>query len=127
MRLLILLALFSFGCENNLGKKESCSIQGFSRLKSKNISCSEPLILRDVEFSNGSTYKLIQGTISLNKQKYIFSILSDATEVIKHNFPLTGIDSSAYLCSLKFLQSKRIEIEWRNGVKRLYLKKSLPK
>lgn len=127
MRLVLLLVLFSFGCEQKVNRNELISIQGFTCLKTKGISCQKPLVISTVEFSNGLSYKLIQGSIRLNKKTHSFTILADSTQVIEQKFPLAHIDSADYTCTLKYPNKNSIEIEWTKGGRRLFLKKKLSK
>lgn len=126
MRLALLLILFSFGCEQKVNRKEMISIQGFSRLKSKELSCKKPLVISAVEFSNGFSYKLIQGSIKLNKQVHNFTILTDSTMVVEHRFPIIHLDSTEYSCSINYPSKSCIEIEWTKQGRRLFLRKNLP-
>ena len=127
MRFALLLVLISFCCEQSVNRKEIISIQGFNRLISKEISCKKRLVMSTVEFSNGSSYKLIQGSIRLNKKTYPFTILADSTKVIEQKFPLVDIDSTDYSCTLKYPNKNCIEIEWIQEGRRLFLKKKLSK
>lgn len=127
MRLVLLLVLFSFGCEHKVNQKEIISIQGFNRLKSKEISCKKPLTISAVEFSNGFSYKLVQGSIKLNKKIYPFTILVDSIKVIQQKFPLDELDSTDYGCTIKYPSKNAIEIEWTKEERRLFLRKKLSK
>jgi len=127
MRLVLLLVLFSFGCEQKVNRTELISIQGFNRLTSREISCKKPLVISAVEFSNGLSYKLIQGTIRLNKKVHPFTILVDSTKVIEQKFPITEIDSTNYSCKIKYPSKNSIEIEWTKKGRRLFLRKKLSK
>lgn len=127
MRLVLLLLFFSFGCEQKGNRTELISIQGFNRLKLKEISCKKPLVISKVEFSNGFSYNLIQGSIKLNKKIYPFTILADSTKVIEQKFPLVDIDSTDYSCTITYPSKNCIEIEWIKKGRRLFIKKKLSK
>ncbi len=126
MRLVLFLALISFACEQKSTSFETCSLQGVNHLKSNRISCIDPLLISQVEFSNGCSYKLIQGKIRLNNEKHSFTILTDSTKVVEHKFPLVDLDSSQYRCKINYTNSKIIEIEWFKKDRRLFLRKKLP-
>ena len=79
-----------------------------------------------VEFSNGNSYKLIQGAIKLNKKNYPFTILADSITVMENTFPLVDLDSCKYNCTLRYSATKFIEIEWTRKGNRLFLRKRLP-
>ena len=123
MRLLLFLLAFTFGCEQNLRRDDSCSLQGFNHLSSKRISCKNDLVISTVEFSNGISRKLIQGSIKLKNQKYPFTIVVDSTTVVQHVFPLKEMDTSNYDCTIKYVSSNKIEIQWKKENNRLFLRK----
>lgn len=123
MRALLFLIAFTFGCEQNIAKKETCSLQGFHDLKSKRISCEDNLVVSTVEFSNGISRKLVQGTVKLNSKKYPFTLVLYSTEVVQHTFPFVELDSAKYKCTIQYISSKMIEIEWKTQENRLFLRK----
>ena len=126
MKFIFILAFIVLSCEQTIHKDEMCSIQGFTDLQLKRITCDAPLSLSEVEFSNGSAYTMIQGIVNLNTKNYSFTILSNSTEVVEHKFPLADIDSLQYKCTISYPTNKSIEIVWKREGKRLFLKKRLP-
>ncbi len=125
MRIFLFLGLFTFGCEQNGIRKDSCSIQGFNQLNNKNITCQDALVISTADFSNGISYQFIQGKIKLKKKKYPFTVVVDSLQVVQYTFPLIEFDSSDYTCNIKYTSNKMIEIQWVNGKNRLFLRKEI--
>ena len=119
------MGLFLFGCEQNSVRKDTCTIQGFNQLSTKNIVCKDALVISTADFSNGISCQFIQGKIKLKNKKYPFTVVIDSLQVVRHTFPLKEFDSSDYTCSIKYTSSKMIEIQWISGENRLFLRKGI--
>ena len=121
--LVCLVVLFS--CERSNNNQEECSIQGFNELKRIKLSCKQKLVIHSVDFANGVTRNLIEGSIQLNKVDYPFSIMMDSLEVIKFNAPEFNESMSNYNCNIKKVGKSLFEIEWKKGVNRIFLRKKI--
>lgn len=119
------MGLFTFGCEQNGIRKDSCSIQGFNQLNNKNITCQDALVISTADFSNGISCQFIQGKIKLKNKKYPFTVVVDSMHAVRHTFPLKEFDSLDYTCIIKYTSSKMIEIQWVSGKNRLFLRKEI--
>ena len=69
MRIFLFLLVFTLGCEQNINSKNSCSMQGFNQLNTKNITCQDALVISKADFSNGISCQFIQGKIKLKNTK----------------------------------------------------------
>lgn len=120
-----MLLVLVVGCERSERLKEGCSIQGFNQLGGLDVSCDKKLMVNTVDFSNGVTRKIIQGNIEINKKDYSFDVLLDSGGVVNYVFDFVDTDSADFICSIKKINSKCIELEWSSKRKRVFLRKEI--